>query len=51
MAFDMWGGYLAYAIGYVTSAAFLIAYRKDIFWIKKSPNRIPKEDYSHAAAA
>lgn len=50
MAFDIWGGYLAYAIGYITSAAFLIAYRKDIFGMKKAEARLKGEDYKHTAA-
>ncbi len=49
MAFDIWGGYLAYVIGYGVAAAFLIAYRRDL--IGRSTVRTSREKYRHAEAA
>lgn len=49
MAFDVWGGYIAYGIGYVLTAAFLIAYRRDI--VGRMAHKLPKEDYKHTAEA
>ncbi len=49
MAFEIWGGYLAYAIGYAIAAAFLVAYRRDI--VGRSTLKAPSQEYRHAAEA
>ncbi len=49
MAFDIWGGYLAFGIGFALTAAFLIAYRRDI--AGRTTPKLPREDHKHAEAA
>jgi len=51
MAFDIWGGYLAYGIGFALAAAFLIAYRKDVAGRSAAKISRARDENKHAAAA
>ncbi|GEM_PF-5141816 len=49
MAFEIWGGYLAYGIGYALTAGFLIAYRKQV--VGRTIETIRGKEHRQAAAA
>jgi hypothetical protein len=51
MAFEIWGGYLAYGIGFAMAAAFLIAYRKDIAGRSAAKISRVRDEHKHAAEA